>query len=202
MNRLLGGRLEARDSDVDLVARMALGDEDAMRALYERHKVMVGRLARGSAASDADARELVQDTFVRAWRAAASFRGEASVASWLRGILRHLLADHVDTQIRTRKVFAPTAAAEDDQAAVPSPDPGPERLLELAQARRCIDECLRKLSAVHREVLVLRVCGAEMKEQEVAHLLAVPAGTVKSRTSMALRALAACVEVCAGRTLG
>jgi RNA polymerase sigma-70 factor, ECF subfamily len=151
--------LETKDSDVELVTRIALGDERAMRALYERHKGMVGRLARASAASDADARELVQDTFVRAWRAAGSFRGESSVASWLRGIARHLMADYVHIQIRARKVFS-QSTPEDDAPAIASADPGPERMAELAAAKRCIDQCLRQLTPAHREVLVLRVCGA------------------------------------------
>lgn len=170
-----------------------------MRVFYDRHKAMVGRLARASGLPDDDARELVQETFVRAWRAASTYRGEASAASWLRGIVRHLVADHVDTAVRSRKVFAAQqgsdSLSEPDAAAA---EPSPERLAELAQARRCIDQCLSKLSIPHREVLALRVCGAELKEQEVARLLGVPLGTVKSRTSIALRLLAACVERCAG----
>jgi RNA polymerase sigma factor (sigma-70 family) len=84
------------------------------------------------------------------------------------------------------------------EAEAVAPEPGPERLAELAQAKRCIEQCLAKLGVQHREVLALRVCGAELKEQEVARLLGVPLGTVKSRTSIALRLLAACVERCAG----
>ena len=191
--------MDADDADVELVGRIALGDERSMRVFYDRHKAMVGRLARASGLPDDDARELVQETFVRAWRAASTYRGEASAASWLRGIVRHLVADHVDTAVRSRKVFAAQqgsdSLSEPDAAAA---EPSPERLAELAQARRCIDQCLSKLSIPHREVLALRVCGAELKEQEVARLLGVPLGTVKSRTSIALRLLAACVERCAG----
>ena len=185
---------------------MALGDEKAMRTFYERHKSMVGRLARASGMPDADASELVQETFVRAWQSAGSFRGEAGAGSWLRGIVRHLIADHIDAAVRSRAVFAsPRAGANDGDEAMPeaaAPGPGPEKLLELAQAKRCIDQCLGKLSALHREVLSLRICGAELKEQEVAKLLGVPLGTVKSRTSIALRALAGCVERCSGMNHG
>jgi RNA polymerase sigma-70 factor (ECF subfamily) len=194
--------VDAGDSDIELVGRIALGDERSMRVFYERHKTMVGRLARASGLQDDDARELVQETFVRAWRSAASYRGEASAASWLRGIVRHLVADHIDAAVRARTLFVARESqpsgdgpVEPDSAA---PEPGPERLAELAQAKRCIDQCLAKLSVPHREVLALRVCGAELKEQEVARLLDVPLGTVKSRTSIALRVLAACVERCAG----
>jgi RNA polymerase sigma-70 factor, ECF subfamily len=142
----------------------------------------------------------VQEAFFRAWKSAASFRGRSSAATWLRGIVRHLIADHIDAAVRARAVFAaPRAAAHDEEEAMPdaeAPQPGPQALLELAQSKRCIDTCLAKLSTLHREVLSLRVCGAELKEQEVAKLLGVPLGTVKSRTSIALRALAACVERC------
>jgi RNA polymerase sigma-70 factor (ECF subfamily) len=173
-----------------------------MTIFYERHKAMVGRLARANGLSDDDARELVQETFVRAWRSAAAYRGEASATSWLRGIVRHLIADHIDAAVRSRKLFVAQEVRlggdEPSAADAATPEPGPERLAELAQAKHCIDQCLGKLSVPHREVLALRVCGAELKEQEVARLLEVPIGTVKSRTSIALRLLATCVERCAG----
>jgi len=194
--------VHAGDSDVELVGRIALGDERSMRVFYERHKAMVGRLARASGLGDDDARELVQETFVRAWPSASMYRGEASAASWLRGIVRHLVADHVDAAVRARTLFVAREVREDSdgqaEAEAAAPEPGPERLAELAQAKGCIQQCLAKLSVPHREVLALRVCGAELKEQEVARLLAVPLGTIKSRTSIALRLLAACVERCAG----
>ncbi len=190
------------ESDLALLGRMTLGDEGALRIFYERHKAMAGRLARANGLSDADAAELVQETFFRAWKAAGSFRGQSSAATWLRGIMRHLLADHVDAQVRSRAVFAAPPMQADDEDAPQhepeAPDPGPERLAELAGARRCIDQCLAKLGTLQREVLGLRLWGPQMKEQEVAGLLRVPLGTVKSRTSMALRALAACVEHCWG----
>jgi len=148
--------VEAGDTDVELLGRIALGEETAMRLFYERHKAMVGRVTKAAGVPLADARELVQETFVRAWRGASSFRREASAAAWLRGIARHLIADHVDAAVKTRRVFVPTPDDE-EHASTASSAPGPERLAELAQARRCIDQCMRKLSAPHREVLALRV---------------------------------------------
>ncbi|MBV8031117.1 MAG: RNA polymerase sigma factor [Betaproteobacteria bacterium] len=173
-----------------------------MKLFYERHKSMVGRLAFASGLSDTDAADLVQEAFIRAWGAAGSFRGQSSAASWLRGIVRHLIADHIDAAVRGRSVFAsprPPAGEEDEEdyaARAESPDPGPEKLAELAQSKRCIDSCLAKLGKLHREVLSLRITGPEYKEQEVAQLLGVPLGTVKSRTSIALKQLSACVTRC------
>jgi RNA polymerase sigma-70 factor, ECF subfamily len=178
---------------------MALRDEEAMKIFYGRHKGMVGRLAFASGVPESDAAELVQEAFFRAWKAAASFRGRSSAATWLRGIVRHLIADHIDAAVRARAVFVAPRAAQDEEEAMPeaeAPQHGPQKLLELAQSKRCIDGCLAKLSTLHREVLSLRICGPELKEQEVAKLLGVPLGTVKSRTSIALRALATCVERC------
>ena len=181
---------------------MALRDEAAMKAFYERHKGMVGRLAFASGLPEADAADLVQEAFFRAWNGAGSFRGQSSAATWLRGIVRHMIADHINAAVRARAVFVAhkggDADDEDDDPAAraESPMPGPQKLLELAQSRRCIDGCLAKLGKLHREVLSLRITGPEYKEQEVAKLLGVPLGTVKSRTSIALRALASCVERC------
>jgi RNA polymerase sigma-70 factor, ECF subfamily len=191
--------VDSNDSDIELVARMALRDEAAMKVFYDRHKGMVGRLAFASGLPESDAAELVQEAFFRAWKAAPSFRGRSSAATWLRGIVRHLIADHIDAAVRARAVFVAPRASQDEDEAMPeaeAPQHGPQALLELAQAKRCIDGCLAKLSTLHREVLSLRICGPEMKEQEVAKLLGVPLGTVKSRTSIALRTLAACVARC------
>src|SRR5690349_2777014 len=116
---------------------MALGEEKAMKPFYERHKAMVGKLARASGLVDADARELVQEAFLRVWQSAGSFRGEASAGAWLRGIVRHLIADHIDAAVRRRSIFVSAASdAEDETAGLlhgVALDPGPERLLELAQ---------------------------------------------------------------------
>jgi RNA polymerase sigma-70 factor (ECF subfamily) len=193
--------VDSNDSDNELVARMALRDEQAMKIFYERHKGMVGRLAGASRLPEGDAAELVQEAFFRAWNAASSFRGRSSASTWLRGIVRHLIADHIDAAVRARAVFVAPRAGEDEDKPLPeaeAPQHGPQALLELAQAKRCIDACLAKLSTLHREVLGLRICGPELKEQQVAKLLGVPLGTVKSRTSNALRALAACVARCSG----
>ncbi|MBI3373380.1 MAG: RNA polymerase sigma factor [Betaproteobacteria bacterium] len=196
--------MQAEESDVELVGRLALGDEPAMRVLYERYKGVVGRLARASGMADPDAREIVQETFLRAWQSASSYRGEGSAGSWLRGIARHRIADHIDAEVKKRSVFvSPNPDPEDNIDATPetiAPEPGPEKLLELARAKQCIEQCLQRLSALHREVLSLRIFGQELKEQEVARLLDVPLGTVKSRTSIALRSLAACVAQCSGMT--
>jgi RNA polymerase sigma-70 factor (ECF subfamily) len=195
----LGEAVEFKDPDFELVERMAAGDERAMTIFYERYKGLVGRLARNSGLGDADARELVQESFLRVWRSARSFKGLASARSWLCGIVRHLIADHIDSAVRGRTVFAvlPPAHPGEEEALQPaSPDHGPEKLLELAQAKECIDRCLKKLSTLHREVIQLRIFGPELKEQDVARVLGIPLGTVKSRTSIGLRALAACVEEC------
>ena len=77
-----------QDLDLELIARIAAGDEQAMTTFYERHKGLVGRLARHSGLSDADACELVQEAFLRVWQAAHSFKGLSTVRSWLRGIVR------------------------------------------------------------------------------------------------------------------
>lgn len=192
--------METKDPDFELVGRMAAADEAAMSVFYARHKALVGRLARNSGLGDAEARDLVQEAFLRAWRSAPSFKGLSSPRSWLCGIVRHLIADHIDAAVKSRAIFvAPrpgTEAAEEGNWQAADPGHGPEKLLELAQAKQCIAACLKKLGKLHREVLMLRICGPELKEQEVARVLGVPLGTVKSRTSIGLRALGQCVEAC------
>jgi len=197
--------VESKDPDFELIERMAAGDEGAMTIFYERYKGLVGRLARHSGLDDADARDLVQEAFLRAWQSARTFRALSTARSWLRGIVRHLIADRIDAAVKARAVFvSPSRSAEADEEKAhqaPAPGYGPEKLMDLAQAKECIVRCLKKLSSLHREVIELRICGAELKEQEVAKMLGIPLGTVKSRTSIGLNALARCVEDCReGRT--
>jgi len=192
--------VESKDPDFEFIERVAAGDEKAMAIFYERYKGLVGRLARNSGLGEADARELVQEAFLRAWQSAGSFKGLSTARSWLCGIVRHLIADHIDSAVKGRAIFVapqPSADPGEEEASQPAaPDYGPEKLLELAQAKRCIFTCLKKLSTLHRDVLQLRICGPELKEREIARVLGIPLGTVKSRTSIGLRALATCVGVC------
>jgi RNA polymerase sigma-70 factor (ECF subfamily) len=167
--------------DTELLHRIGNSDEDAMAAFYREHgKVVLAQvlLVTGERAL---AEEIVQDTMLAVWRGAASFRGESSVRSWVIAIARRQTRD----RLRGQRLRVVDDAFLADQ---PGSDPGPEVMAldraELAEVKGAI----QGLASAHRELLGL-VFGSGLSLPEVADVLEVPVGTVKSRLSAARSAL-------------
>jgi len=167
--------------DAGLLRRIGQGDEDAMAAFYREHGQVVLAQVLLVAGERVLAEEIVQDTMLAVWRGAGSFRGESSARSWVIAIARRQTRD----RLRRRRLRVVDDAFLADQ---PSPGPGPEVMAldraDLAEVRSAI----RELAAPHREVLGL-VFGSGLSLAEVAGVLEIPVGTVKSRLFAARAAL-------------
>ena len=174
-------RRDAAWDDPELLRRIGKGDEDAMAAFYRTHGQVVLAQALLVTGERVVAEEIVQDTMLAVWRGAASFRGESSVRSWVIAIARRQTRD----RLRKQRLRVVDDAFLADQ---PSSDPGPEVMAldraELAEVRGAI----QGLASAHREVLGL-VFGSGLSLPEVADVLEIPVGTVKSRLSAARTAL-------------
>jgi RNA polymerase sigma-70 factor, ECF subfamily len=172
--------------DGQLLRRIGQGDEDAMAAFYREHGRVVLAQVLLVTGERVLAEEIVQDTMLAVWRGAASFRGESSARSWVIGIARRQTRD----RLRGRRLRLVDDSFLADQ---PGPDPGPEVLAldraELAEVMAAI----RELAAPHREVLGL-VFGSGLSLPEVAGVLEIPVGTVKSRLTAARTALSRMLE--------
>lgn len=132
------------------------------------------------------AEEIVQDTFVRAWRAADRFDPErGDVRTWLFAIARNLVVDH-----HRRRSARPVSPAPDERLDGPSPTSSDiERAVETWQ----VADALHQLSDAHRAAIVeVHLRGASIAD--AAEQLGVPAGTVKSRLYYGLRALRLALE--------
>jgi RNA polymerase sigma-70 factor (ECF subfamily) len=173
-------RDEACD-DVQLLRRIGRGDEDAMAAFYREHGRIVLAQVLLVAGERVLAEEIVQDTMLAVWRGAGSFRGESSVRSWVIAIARRQTRD----RLRGRRLRLVDDTYLADQ---PTSGPGPEVMAldraELAEVKGAI----RGLTTPHREVLGL-VFGTGLSLPEVAGVLEIPLGTVKSRLTAARTAL-------------
>ncbi len=168
----------AADPDRDLAERARRGDEAAFRALVERHRDRVFAVARRVVRSDADAEEVAQDAFVRAWRALPEFRGESRFGTWLHAIAVRRALDRAETLGRRRgREFALDTAPE-GAGAVGGPDP--EALL---RARR-LDGLMGELSGVQRAAVSLYYFEDHSVER-VAEALGLPGNTVKTHLSRA-----------------
>jgi RNA polymerase sigma-70 factor, ECF subfamily len=170
----------ARD-DVQLLRRIGQGDEDAMAAFYREHGRVVLAQILLVAGERVLAEEILQDTMLAVWRGAGSFRGESSVRSWVIAIARRQTRD----RLRGHRLRVVDDAFLADQ---PGSDPGPEVMaLDRAELAE-VTGAIRELAAPHREVLGLAF-GSGLSLPEVAGVLEIPVGTVKSRLSAARAAL-------------
>ncbi len=142
--------------DAAAVALARTGDGDAFRLLVERHSRRVFRLAFRLTGSEADAEDIVQETFLRAYRNLDRFEERAVVGSWLYRIATNCAID----LNRRRQAEAPGRAEETSsaraEAAATSPAPGPERTAMNGQMQRTIDAALDALSAQERVAFTLR----------------------------------------------
>ena len=167
--------------DAGLLRRIGQGDEDAMASFYREHGRVVFAQVLLVVGERVLAEEIVQDAMLAVWRGAGSFRGESSVRSWVIAIARRQTRD----RLRGRRLRMVDGAFLAEQ---PSPGPGPEVTAldraELAEVRGAI----RDLTPAHREVLGLAF-GSGLSLPEVAGVLEIPVGTVKSRLTAARAAL-------------
>lgn len=186
------------------LARAALGDRNAFRLLYEQTSghlfAVVLRIQRDRAVAE----DLLQEVYVSAWKAAASFdAAQAQPLTWLTHIARNKAIDSLrraQTQPRLESVHA-----EDDDDERPDLDqrmaddsPGPAELLQRASDARQLSHCMQGLSARQRQSVALAFFDG-LSHAEVAEQLREPLGTVKSWVRRALLTLKTCLERAAQR---
>ncbi len=165
-------------------------DHAAFAAAFEEHFAAVhGYLRRR--AGDGAAEELAAETFVRAYGAWASFDpGRGTLRGWLFGIAVHLLQDHERGEARRRRAYAraaETARGEDAEVEASI------ARLDAAREDATIGAALAALRTEEREVLLL-TAWAELGYAEIAQVLGVPIGTVRSRLARARRAVRFALE--------
>ena len=177
---IAASRDPSRD-DGQLLRRIGQGDEDAMAAFYREHGRVVLAQVLLVTGERVLAEEILQDTMLAVWRGASSFRGESSVRSWVIAIARRQTRD----RLRSRRLRVVDDAFLADQ---PSSGPGPEvTALDRANLAEVMG-AIRELAPAHREVLGLAF-GSGLSLPEVAGVLEIPVGTVKSRLAAARTAL-------------
>ncbi len=173
--------LDEASVDAELLARVAAGDRDALAGLYDRHRAALSVFLVRMVGDRSSAEEALQDTLLAVWRGAGGFEGRSSVRTWLYGIARR----QAYTRLRRR---SPQLLALDPDAVLVDSSPTPEHVVvaraDLAQLMRLI----AVLAPVHREALLLFFVD-DLSYAEMAQVLQVPVGTVKSRLSNARRAL-------------
>jgi RNA polymerase sigma-70 factor, ECF subfamily len=170
------------DPDFNLVERCLNGDEAAWEALVRTHSRRVYGFCYRFTGKDSEAQDLTQEIFLRIFRSLKSYRSdEGAFATWLARLSRNLLIDHYR---RTRQDRSTDSIEEqlpmiEERAATSA---RPEGLLAGREASDILQAALQKLSPDLREAVILRDL-QEMEYREIADILKVPEGTVKSRLS-------------------
>jgi RNA polymerase sigma-70 factor (ECF subfamily) len=169
------------DSDSSLVSRCLRGDETAWEDLVRLHTRKVYALCYRFTGSGSEAQDLTQEVFLRVFRTIKSFHSdEGSFATWLARVTRNLLIDHYR---RTRQERVTDSIEEQlpmlEQVGAGAPE-RPDHALAGREASEILQATLQKLSPDLREAVILRDL-QEMEYREIAAVLAIPEGTVKSR---------------------
>jgi RNA polymerase sigma-70 factor, ECF subfamily len=175
----------APPSDEILLKRIAAGDKRAMDHLFRRHSVPVYRFVMRLTGDISMAEDTINEVFLDVWRHAHGFAGRSRVSTWLLAIARHKAL----SALRSRSKAAPEGELE----LMISAGDDPEVALYHLDRSKVLKACLARLSPAHREVIDL-VYYHEKSVDEVAHILAAPPSTVKTRMFHARRYLAALLK--------
>ena len=168
-------------TDLGLVSKCLNGDEGAWEEMVRQHTRRVYGLCYRFTGSGSQAQDLTQEVFLRVFRTLRTFRAaEGSFGTWLARLTRNLLIDHYR---RTRQERVTDSIEEQlprmEEASAGPADP-PDHMVRDREASEILQAALQKLSPDLREAVILRDL-QEMEYREIATVLNIPEGTVKSR---------------------
>jgi len=175
-------------TDEELVARTIGGDADSFNELIHRWERPIYALAYRQIGREEDARDVCQDTFLRAYRALHGFRGQAKFSSWLYRIALNLCRDWMRRERRTPVVQAPEDMDLMDLAAAREPSESIEDRVGRHDLTRAVERAMALLPEEQRTAIVLKEYQG-LTFQEIADLLGCPLSTVKTRLYQGLTVL-------------
>jgi len=182
------GYADMNATDEDLVARSRGGDLDSFNELILRWERPIYALAYRVIGREEEARDVCQDTFLRAFRALPGFKGEAKFSSWIYRIALNLCRDWMRRQRRAPTMQIPEGVDPSELAS----DQGPVESIEDLVARRelsaVVEEAMTLLPEEQRTAIVLKEYHG-MTFKEIADLQGVPLSTVKTRVYQGLSVL-------------
>ncbi|WP_019000790.1 RNA polymerase sigma factor RpoE [Succinimonas amylolytica] len=178
--------MSEQDADLQLVRLVQRGNRQAFNFLVKKYQYKVAGIAQRFASNPADVQDIAQESFIKAYKAMESFRGESAFYTWLYRIT-----------VNTAKNFVVKNAGRGISVDVDTPDieaydgserlhqrDNPENILESTDVKRVIKEALQALPDDLRQAITLREID-DMSYDEIADVMGCPVGTVKSRISRA-----------------
>ena len=169
-----------------LIRRAANGDEQAFEKLLLTHQRNVYHLCYRMAGDPDDALDLSQEAFLKAWRSLPTYQFDAAFSTWLYRLTTNVCIDFL--RKKPRQMHGSLTVEDEDEEgrefSLPDPAPGPEEQTFSKLQQQAVNEAMQKLPEDYRLVLQLRVV-EDLPYEQIAEILQVPVGTVKSRLSRA-----------------
>jgi RNA polymerase sigma-70 factor, ECF subfamily len=175
-----------------VLARARQGDSDAFRVLVERHSRNAFRLAHRLTGNEQDAEDVVQESFIRAYRQLGRFESRANFGTWLYRIVANCSVDLI--RVRQSRRDQSRAESLDEAADIASnAAPGPERLARSAEIERHVASALSQLSPLERAAFTLRHYEGRSID-EIGRMLGLGTSATKHSVFRAVRKLRAALE--------
>lgn len=165
------------DNEQAFIQRAQKGDHDAFAALVDEHQRYIYNLALRVLKDEDEALDLTQETFVRAWTALPNFRGQSQFRTWLYRIVTNLCYNRLPNLRRSL-----TDLGDDVISEIPEPDltfDNPARGFESRELRSYLHNAIENLDENYRLLISLRYQN-ELPYEEIASMLNLPLGTVKT----------------------
>ncbi len=188
MRKSAGAPLGMTSTDEELVARSMRGDKESFNELILRWERPIYALAYRTIGREEDARDVCQETFLRAFRALPGFRGQAKFSSWLYRIALNLCRDWTRRERRAPTVQAPDDTDPAELAAFQEPSESIEDLVVRRDLTRLVERAMTRLPEEQRTAIVLKEYHG-LTFQEIADLMSCPLSTVKTRLYQGLTVL-------------
>ncbi len=192
LDHAAGGTPESADpADMVLVLRCQNGDQHAFETIVTRYRGKIYAMILNMTGNDADAWDLAQEVFLKAWRALPKFEARSSFYTWIYRITHNVTYDWLRKKKISGTEFDDTQGAPDIAAGahtIPYADSAPDVLLENRELGNEIKAALQQLSPEHRAIILLKEIDG-LSYQEIAESLDITMGTVMSRLFYARKKL-------------
>ncbi len=173
--------------DSNLIEKARRGSESAFSKLVEEYAPLVYSVARAVMGNHSMVDDVVQEVFIRVYTRLDTFRGDSKFSTWIYRIARNRALDSVHDMNRITD-------SNVDEIQLESREASPSRLCEMGELRSHLDELISGLSRNHRLVIELRYMG-EKSYLEIAEIMDIPVGTVKTYLFRAKKELARMVAL-------
>ena len=166
-----------------LIQRVLDGDHEAFAGLVAIHEKQVYNLCLRMTGDPEDAMDLSQEAFLKAWRGLRFYKFESAFSTWLYRLTSNVCIDHLRRQKR-RPAVSLTVGDEEEELDVPDTEPLPEEQVLQNETQSAVAAAMNQLEEEFRLILTLRVV-EERSYEEIADILDLKVGTVKSRIARA-----------------